>query len=331
MPIAFTLFALFCAVPRPSGAAEKPVPIIYDTDFGGDCDDAAALAVLHTLADRNEARILATISVTGKKYAPGGLDAINTYHGRPDIPIGAPEADVWSAPPPDRYAEFTAKNFPNDVKTKANVPPAVSLYRKILSSRPDDSVVIVTVGYLRNMQNLLNSSPDRHSDLHGPELVEKKVRKLVCMAGEFPQGKSWNTKGGPWDYGSAAQRVVKDWPTSIIFSGAEIGHPIMTGARLSEETPKERPVRQIYRIHPLTTEQGDRHSWDQTAVLCAVRGHDDYWTLEDTGHLLVRNDGSNRWIDSPDDPRVAYLEKKTPVPKMEEIIGDLLVAEPALR
>ena len=32
-------------------SVEPPVTIIFDTDFGGDADDLAALAMLHNLAD----------------------------------------------------------------------------------------------------------------------------------------------------------------------------------------------------------------------------------------------------------------------------------------
>ena len=37
------------------------IPIIFDTDIGTDIDDAGALAILHVMADRGQARILATI------------------------------------------------------------------------------------------------------------------------------------------------------------------------------------------------------------------------------------------------------------------------------
>ena len=38
---------------------KKPVRIIYDTDLGGDCDDAGTLAMLHRLCDLGEAELLA--------------------------------------------------------------------------------------------------------------------------------------------------------------------------------------------------------------------------------------------------------------------------------
>ncbi|HSH96140.1 MAG TPA: exo-alpha-sialidase, partial [Roseimicrobium sp.] len=43
------------------GPKPAPVKIIFDTDMQTDCDDAAALAVLHTLARRGEAEIIATV------------------------------------------------------------------------------------------------------------------------------------------------------------------------------------------------------------------------------------------------------------------------------
>ena len=38
---------------------KKPIKIIFDTDIGGDCDDAGALALIHRLCDKGEAELLA--------------------------------------------------------------------------------------------------------------------------------------------------------------------------------------------------------------------------------------------------------------------------------
>jgi hypothetical protein len=76
-------------------AEEKPAPVkvIFDCDMGNDCDDAGALAILHALADNGEADILACMMWKMRKDEPktgpaAVIDAINTYYGRPDIPIG---------------------------------------------------------------------------------------------------------------------------------------------------------------------------------------------------------------------------------------------------
>src|SRR5688500_9929783 len=73
------------------GQAAEPLPTVFDTDLDSDCDDAGALALLHTLADRGEAKILATTVSSKHPWAAACVDGINTYHGRPDIPIGVPK------------------------------------------------------------------------------------------------------------------------------------------------------------------------------------------------------------------------------------------------
>ena len=89
-----------CSADEPS---RSPVQVIFDTDMAGDCDDAGALAVLHALADLGEAQILAV--VTNRKctagVSGGACDAINTFYGRPDIPIGTDKDGArfrWNKP-----------------------------------------------------------------------------------------------------------------------------------------------------------------------------------------------------------------------------------------
>src|SRR5207237_4193332 len=71
-----------------AAAASEPVRVIFDTDIGPDVDDVGAAAILNALADNGEARILAMGACTSSEWGAPCLDAINTYYGRPDIPIG---------------------------------------------------------------------------------------------------------------------------------------------------------------------------------------------------------------------------------------------------
>jgi hypothetical protein len=66
-------------------AAEK---VIFDTDIGGDIDDAGAMAVLHTLMRRDDIQLLAIGVVNGHVNTVPYVDAINTFFGHPDLPIG---------------------------------------------------------------------------------------------------------------------------------------------------------------------------------------------------------------------------------------------------
>ena len=67
------VIAVFFLLPAGALSAEPsstglraPPSVIFDTDMGSDCDDAGALAILHSLADAGEVRILGVIFSSGK-------------------------------------------------------------------------------------------------------------------------------------------------------------------------------------------------------------------------------------------------------------------------
>jgi len=68
--------------------SNKKVRLILDTDIGCDCDDAGAMAVMNALADFGECEILAVTHCTSREDGAGCIDAINTYYGRGNIPVG---------------------------------------------------------------------------------------------------------------------------------------------------------------------------------------------------------------------------------------------------
>src|SRR5690349_20781493 len=105
-----------------AAAAAPPVSVILDTDIENDVDDVGAVALLHALADRGEARILAMgVSVTHKWSAPC-LDVLNTYYGRSDIPIGVVKGKGVETG--SKYAETLAKEFPHDLQSPDDAPDA---------------------------------------------------------------------------------------------------------------------------------------------------------------------------------------------------------------
>ncbi|MFN3650885.1 MAG: nucleoside hydrolase [Armatimonadota bacterium] len=292
------------------------VPIILDTDIGPDVDDAGTVALLHGLAKRGEAKILGMLCCTSNPYGAPCLDALNTYYGRPDIAIGTlkgrPGFLVES-----KYAEPVAKRFPNDLQHGDRAPDATKVYRQILSRQPDRSVVVCAVGPLSNLPRLLDSGPDEHSPLDGRALVARKVRLLSVMGGRFPEGKEWNFEQDP----PAAQRVAADWPTPIRFSGWEIGSRVFTGKTLQETVPSDHPVKAAYELYVGPGKA--RESWDQTALLAAVRGAEPLWMLRKEGSTVVDpKTGANHWV--RDDRDHEYLVEKRPVEIVAEEIETLM-------
>lgn len=302
--------------PPPPGA---PL-IILDTDIGPDVDDAGAVAVLHALADAGECTILGMmVSARGSTETWGApcLDAMNTFYGRPDIPIGV---NRRAAPAfGSRYNYEVAQEFPQDLGTGANAWDTVDLYRKLLSEQANGSVTIVSIGFLSNLEDLLRSGPDQWSALNGKDLVAQKVRLWSCMGGRFPSGSEFNFNR----HASASQYVVQEWPTRAVFSGYEIGSTIYTGFGL-RSVPSPNPIKRAYeRYNGLN----NRQSWDQTAVLYAVRGAQDYWLLNETGSCVVASTGSNTW--SSTDRNHAYLMPLMSTAGLVQIIEELMTRPPA--
>jgi hypothetical protein len=340
---AFVAFAV--ALPLTGGSARVssasssdggPVRIILDVDLAEDVDDAGALAVLHALADRGEAEILGVMVSSRNEWVGPCVDAINTWYGRPNLPIGYQRSHQYgyrNTANPDRetpsaYAEAVARQFPHDLQRSSDAPPAADLMRALLAAQPDGSVTLVSVGFLTNMRDLLDSRPDRHSPLDGAALVKQKVRQWVCMGGIFPVG-TFPDGGGEynvmWDT-AASVRAINDWPTPVVFSGFEIGARIKVGSRLAG-TPERNPVRACYQHY---NGLKDREAWDLTAVLYAVRGARNYWSLSAPGLCLMHArvpHGYNEWIPAAERTHY-YLIERMPSSELGAVLEDLAVQAP---
>ncbi len=310
------LFALIFSL----SAAEK---IIFDTDMNGDVDDVGALAMLHGLADNGEAEILACMTSNPAVYVSECVDVINTYYGRPEIPIGA----LRGSSSDGMYTKVLADAFPHDAK-RENLPEPVPLYREILAQQEQSSVTIVSVGFLPNLAQLLMSSPDEFSDLSGVELVAQKVKLWACMGGTFPSGKEYNLSNM---YAEEAKYAIDNWPTPVIFTGWELGQMVMTGKK-AHQYFKNSPVTVAYQRYycswafdgnPYYAWENGHYSWDQTAVLIGVRGYEDYWNIVQEGYNAINEDGSNEWV-TTENKNHAYITPKIPHEEVAALIDELI-------
>jgi inosine-uridine nucleoside N-ribohydrolase len=306
----------------------RPVGLIFDTDFGGDVDDAGALGMLNAFVDNHEVKLLALMaSNPGTKWAAGGMDAINTYYGHDKVALGVRDRDSHGERMDNvsTYAEDLATSFPNDTRDGANLPDATDLYRKILSRKPNHSVTVVVVGSQSNLQNLLNSGPDRYSKLSGTELVARKVTQLVVMGSTCLEPQSWAEWNIALDPPAAAQ-VAEQWPSPIIYSGFEVGDTIFTGHRLFSETPEYNPVRRAYRDY--VGEGNDRNSWDITAAYYAVRGGNGLFGLSEPGVNEFNADtGTNTFVPDPDGHHYC-MTTLVPDEQIATALEDLMVQAP---
>lgn len=298
----------------------SPVRVILDTDMATDCDDAGAMAVLHALASMGEAVILGIVANNKDGASIGAVAAINAFYGRPGIPLGAYQGDIVGIEAAGFVREIARNTevYGHRVTDRTDVPSAVAVYRRLLALAPDGSVVIVSIGHLNNLSDLLESGADAYSGLSGPDLVRKKTPHMVVMGGEYPAGKEHNF----FARGSAlfARRVVAAWPTPILFSGYGLGDRVRTGPELSN-LPEIHPVRRAYAGHGSNPLENGRQSWDQTAVLAAVRGCTGRWEISPPGLNTVGSDGDNRWVASPEGIHHYLIERRSPQELAREIAG----------
>ena len=297
-----------------------PVKIIFDSDMGPDYDDVGALTMLHAFADSGKAEILGTIASNKYSLVAPCLNVINTYYGRPQIPIGVPKTHGVNIGCSQHWSDSLIANYPHSIKSNDQAQDAVSLYRKILASQPDTSVVIVTVGFLTNLNDLLLSGSDTFSPLSGKNLVQKKVKRLVSMAGKFPEGWEFNVK----EDSTSSKYVFENWPTRIILSGFEIGEKIFTGKNLIKSNLKS-PAKMAFKIAMSFSEsdKNGRMSWDQTAVLTAIQGPDENFS-EIYGKMIAEPSGFNRWRNLENGTHSYLVFKKTPE-KLSEIIEHYMI------
>ncbi len=272
---------------------QKKVSLIFDSDMGPDYDDVGAIALMHAFADSGQVKILATIASTKYKGVAAVLNIFNTYFKRPDIPIAVPKGNASELKDKEHWTDSILSKYPHKVKSNDEVPDAVALYRKILSAQPDKSITIVTIGFLTNLSNLYKSQADKYSPLDGKSLIRKKVKQLVCMAGRFPAGREFNVEIDA----VASQTVFNNWETPVILSGFEIGVKIKTGLPLvNDHSIHNSPVKEVFRVS-MTVNADDKEgrcSWDETAVLVAIKGYSPWYSLLE-GKMEVAADGSNTW------------------------------------
>jgi inosine-uridine nucleoside N-ribohydrolase len=316
-------------IPAPAyNQQRKPVSIIFDTDMGPDYDDIGAITLLHAMADSGECRILATMASNKHPYIAAVLNVMNTYFKRPGIPIGVVRGNAVNIIAGQKWDSILAADYPQTIQSNDQAENALTLYRKILAAQPDKSVTVVTVGFLTNMANLLQSAPDKFSPLNGAALIKQKVKLLVSMAARFDDEMGKFKEFNVVKDSAASVTAFSNWPTPIIFSGFEIGWKIHTGLPIvNNPAISHSPVKDVFaRSIPMDpNDKNGRASWDETAVLVAVRGYGKYFDVV-KGTIICNADGSNGW--NKNGQRDYYLVQKMPISGIEKVLNDLIMHQP---
>ena len=312
-------------------AAAQPVRIIFDTDMGNDIDDALALAMLHAFESRGEAKLLAVTITKDNRWAAPYVDVVNTFYGRPDIPVGVvhngktPESNPMIEGPSERKRADGSYVYPHRITDGRQAPEAVALLRRVLAGQPDGSVVIVQTGFSTNLARLLDSPADSASLLSGRELAAKKVRLLVAMAGDYVSTKpEFNVETDV----PSARKVFGEWPTPMVVSGFEVGEAMLFPATSIEHDfayVPDHPVAEAYRL--LMKMPYNRPTWDLTAALYAVWPDRGFFNLSPPGRITVLADGGTTFTPDPNGKQRYLIVTDAERPRTLETMI-LLASEP---
>ena len=308
--------------------ARAPVNLIFDTDIGNDVDDVLALGMIHALETRGECKLLAVTITKDHELAAAFTDAVNTFYGRSDIPIGVCRSGV--AKDQGKFLGLATtmdagkKRFPHDLASGKQAPSAVEVLRRTLTDAKQP-VVIAQVGFFTNLVDLLASKPDAISPLSGTELIKAKVSFISIMAGEFtkPDYDEYNVK---LDIPSAKKLAV-GWPTPIIWSGFEIGIAVPTphtSILRDYAYVKHHPLAQAYILYEPPPH--DRPTWDLTSVLYAVRPDRGYFDLSPMGSVSVGDNAVTTFKAGEGQQRYLKLSDAQKVKTQEALM--ILASEP---
>jgi len=316
-------------------AAQKPITVIFDTDMGNDVDDVLALDMLYKYQDANIINLAAIMNNKGNAYSIPFLHLMNQWYGYPYIPLG----NVVNSPVKEGkkkyYVEYVynlksadSNNIFSNFRSELKVTPAVELYRKILATQPDRSVVIISVGFSTNLSRLLESQADTYSNLNGAELVSNKVKLLSIMGGDFREQRKpeFNIR---LDIKSA-RHMLENWPGKIYISpwelGASIKFPGETIATGLNYTNRINPLIKAYEYYlPMPY---DREVWDLTSVLYAVEPSSKYFKISKSGKVTVDEKGNTFFQRDKKGERYVLSANSKQLQQMKDRMEELVKQKP---
>ncbi len=160
--------------------------VIIDTDFASDADDVVAIRLAMCLQDAGLLDIKGIALSTTYSRSPRALHALCYQDEYGSIPI----AMDTSGNGVQVHTEYVEVMY-DMPQSRSDYEQPVAMYRRILSES-DAKVNLITLGFLQNIQALMNSKPDQYSPLTGMELISQKVHTLYITGGSQTGKPSFN-------------------------------------------------------------------------------------------------------------------------------------------
>lgn len=167
---------------HPASPPIFPSPIalthVLDFDMYFDIDDVGDSAISCALTKSGELPLIGACCNSTNLYSAACQQALLTYSGFPNIPIGAYQGS-GTYDNSSLYTQQVAANFGFPNKTRTSYPDPVTFYTALLSAQPDKSVVFVLTGFFSNLALLWN-------DPTAKSLLLSKIAYFVLSCGDYP-------------------------------------------------------------------------------------------------------------------------------------------------
>lgn len=152
--------------------AQKPIPVILDTDIGDDIDDALALSFA-LQSPELDIRAITTVLQQGERRADLVYKILELY-GRTRIPVGVGAEQTLLGKPDARPVVQTAALRPEEQQPRNERRNGVRLMIDTLLNAPD-KLTVLAYGPATNVALALRAEPR----------IKDKIERLVLMNGVF--------------------------------------------------------------------------------------------------------------------------------------------------
>lgn len=282
--------------------------VIIDTDYCTDPGDFGGVACALTAHKLGLIDVIGFVVNTSFTTTPYAIDAQRKWWGLPQLPVGKWNGSSIDGTP-GASADWVGRvaAFGYDL-TSGQILDSTVAYRTLLAG-VSGKVDISAMGYLNTLSALLDSPADGISGMTGQELVAAKVRKVFCMAGQYPSGPAeWNMRGGGTaraDLCTASNNVATNCPVPVIWFGYELASTgdtdTFVGGTFGRNTSTDM-VAAAYQSY--TT---GRPCWDELENWAAIWDCADF-TLIRGSQTVNTTTGVNTWTSSPSG-KDAYAER----------------------
>jgi len=335
-----------------------PQRIVFDTDIGGDLDDAYALKIATRLHKRGYVNLLAVTTSTYLDKAAAFAQNVLVYEGLGGIPVGANQgpgsvAASFCAGQGDNYAGPTNVALGLSNLSRTTFPTAVSVLRTALGNSPNGSVTIVVVGGHTNIAGLMQSTDTGDGFGPGSALFAAKVAQVVSMhTGNNPSspytGSPYNDLSGDYNLscdatasayaythnGSVPMVFNPMMPNNILIGGCfnGTGSGCISPGMASTDPVKVATDNFITAGGSFTTgSTGGRPAWDPSTVFYPIVGTADpgsgaYFVASSTGTFTVTSATNFTW-DSSVNSHHSYVLDNSRYLNLRTAMENLLMAD----